>query len=110
MMSERDEITNEIHVAGRQARRRDGYWWLIMILTAAGFAATSASFAWHNTNETELKFCKLVTASVERAESRVESYEETPPSTEAGRAQQLQAASDVAILSDLLRSLGCPTR
>ena len=53
-------VTQEI----RRARKRDGYFWLVMVLTAVGSAGVAMLFSAHNTNETELKFCALMGASV----------------------------------------------
>lgn len=116
------EITDEIHVSAAQAlgsitvaaekaardRRKDGVFWLAMVLTAVVGPALAVLFSAHNTNETELKFCTLVDASVTQAQARVQGYVDAPPTTAAGIEQATQAATAVRILTDLQHSLGCP--
>jgi ABC-type Na+ efflux pump permease subunit len=55
----------------------------------------------------ERKFCEVVTTSVRQVERQLAAYEETPPATEAGKAQQEQAQVALGQLSNLSRSLGC---
>lgn len=116
------EITDEINVStqtalgsieqakteARRVSRRDGYFWLIMIVTALGSAALAIAYSAHNTNQSELKFCTVVDSSVRQNVAKLETYRREPPTTPAGIAQQKQAAVDVAQSMDLQRSLGCP--
>jgi hypothetical protein len=116
------EITNEIQIAGQEAqnsieeakaeavatRRKDGYWWLIMVLTSLSFAAVSVLFSYTNTNASERKFCALMSTSLQQAQARVVAYDKEPPTTETGVAQRAQALVSLEQLRNLKQDLGCP--
>jgi uncharacterized protein YegP (UPF0339 family) len=116
------EITDEIHVSAAsalnsidavkkevvQARRKDGAFWFAMVLTAVAGPSLAVLFSAYNTNQTELKFCSLMDASVAQAQQRVAGYDQAPPTTDAGREQRANAIESVKLLTNLQRSLGCP--
>jgi hypothetical protein len=116
------EITDEIQTSAHhaftvietakaeavQARRKDGAWWFAMVLTAVVSPALAVLFSAYNTNQTELKFCALMDASVAQAQQRVIGYDVAPPTTDAGREQRANAMESVQLLTNLQRSLGCP--
>jgi hypothetical protein len=116
------EITDEIHTSAATAvtaietakeeavrvRRKDGAFWFALVLTAVAGPALAVLFSAYNTNQTELKFCALMDASVAQAQQRVIGYDVAPPTTDAGREQRANAADSVRLLTDLQRSLGCP--
>lgn len=115
-------ITEEIHVAGQEARdsievakveatrarRKDAYWYLIMVLTSLTFAVASAVFSWANTNESERKFCAIMATSLNGAERRLAAYDANPPTTDAGMAQRGEALVSVTQLRTLKHDLDCP--
>lgn len=106
-----NETTGELHkirAETKRDRRRDGYFWLIMVLTAVGSSGLAILFSTINTNASERKFCAVVAASVRQADGRVQTYRDEPPKTPAGLAQQRQAEEDARDTKLLQRSLDCP--
>jgi hypothetical protein len=91
-----------------QTRRRGGYWWLVMVVTAVVGPALAIAFSAYNTDQSERKFCALITMSEVRAQRQLDTYRLVPPTTAAGRAQlaQQEVATDEII--KLRRGLGCP--
>lgn len=107
------EDTGELHKIREETKRdrkRDGYFWLIMIVTVLGSCGLAMAFSAHNTRQSERKFCALMAASVVQAESRLAGYVQAPPTTEAGRVQQAQAVDSVRLLINLQHDLGCPIK
>ena len=107
------EITGElakVRAEATRGRRRDGAFYLIVIITAIGSAGIAMLFSYANTNASERKFCAVVSTQVRQAEGRVDTYLKEPPTTAAGLAQESRARADVKIARDLQRSLGCPMR
>lgn len=78
---------------------------LIVCISLAGLGMVQANAARHNT---ERKFCALLMQSENRAERQLAAYDESPPSTEAGRAQRDEVIISLGQLTRLERQLGCP--
>jgi hypothetical protein len=108
--SETSGEIERIRIETRRDRRKDAYWWVVMVVTAVVGPALAIGYSAYNTNQSERKFCKLMAVSVIQARSRVEGFKAVPPTTAAGRTQQSNAAESVDLLTDLQRSLGCPNR
>jgi len=116
------EITDEIQLSAQEAidtiraakdeaaraRRKEGYFWLVMILTAVVGPSLAIFLSAHNTRQSEQKFCAIVDTSVRQAQARLASYRAAPPNTPAGVAQQNQATLALVQMATLQRSLGCP--
>lgn len=91
-----------------QYRQRSAYWWLVMVTTAVLGPALAVAFSAYNTQQSERKFCALLDNSVVRAQQAVDAYDQAPPSTAAGRAQERRVRTSLADVQTLRRSLDCP--
>jgi hypothetical protein len=92
----------------KRDRKRDAYFWMVMVLTSVIGPSLALAGSAYNTRQSERKFCAIMGTSVSQAQARLEAFLAAPPDTAAGKAQQTRAEEGLMQLADLQRSLGCP--
>lgn len=80
---------------------------LVLLIVCLSLAALGLVVSNAQRRASERKFCDITEFGVQQIEQQVKAYEDRPPSTEAGRAQQQLAVEALMKYRQLNRSLGC---
>lgn len=102
----------DITAAQNQERKRIGYALLSALVFALavglGSVLASRAYAQSTIEDTEQKFCQIITYSRDTEARKAAGYANDPPATEAGQQQREQTEMSLRAYQDLLRSLSCP--